>query len=85
MSPSIPSSPVDIAYGRRTSSRRVRKVVRIGQYWTDGDHRVWRVISVWRADRLVLLQSPGWKALHRVTFEQLGRHYELRSEEGECR
>jgi hypothetical protein len=53
----------------------VRKVVRIGQYWTDGDHRVWR------ADRLLLLQSPGWKALHRVTFEQLGRHYELRSED----
>lgn len=78
----LPSSPVDMPRSRRLSGRSVRKVVLIGQRWCDSDKREWRVMQVYRADRLVLLQSPGWHALYRVTFDELGRHYELMEREG---
>jgi hypothetical protein len=52
----------------------------IGQRWSTSDGDVQRIAQVYRADSMVLLQRPGERALERVSFEALGKRYQLRSE-----
>lgn len=63
---------------RPLSPRRVRTVLRIGQYWTGwaGDGVGWRVAQIHRHDGKVLLERPGFPRRY-VTFADLGAGYEL--------
>jgi hypothetical protein len=73
---STPSQPaLDLPRSQRLSPYKVRRVVCIGQRWSTSDGESYRVAQVYRADGMVLLQTPGERALHRASFEVLGRRY----------
>ncbi len=61
---------------RRLSRRRVRKLVRISQIWTDDAGVVFCVMNIYRADALVALAGEHGE-LKFVRFGELGRHYRL--------
>jgi hypothetical protein len=72
-------SPAAVDWPRNCglSPRKVRDLVCVGQRWSDSHGRACRVAAVYRADRLVALQSPVWPATRRVSFAELGWRYRL--------
>jgi hypothetical protein len=76
--PDPPETPAN-ARVRRLSRRRVKKLVRINQHWSDETGGRWRVMNVHRSDGQVELVAglDGYRMRLFVTFGELGRHYQL--------
>ncbi len=61
--------------GKALSARKVGRLVRIGQAWSDRDGLLWMVRQIHRKDELTLLSGP---ARRYVSFSDLGRDYRVR-------